>query len=254
MIKNNFSFVCGVLLGLAGWLATSARAETPTLYATMIANSHLQCMASKVMGRVYGNLGMRMEVLPMPAKRALAYSSSGQADAELLRLEGFSKQYPDLLPVPEPYLGFSGVAFSGPVVGTISGWKDLRAYRVGVVRGVRYSNEGTEGMERILANDLPQLFDLLEKGRVSVVVTSRVSGSVEVARRGLTPSIVVNGQPLYERPLYHYVHRDHAALIPLLDAEIRRMKASGELQAITDQALDELLLNAQTGGLSECTQ
>jgi len=42
----------------------------------------------------------------------------------------------------------------------------------------------------------------------------------------------VNEPPLVVVPLYHYLNRRHAALVPLITAELRAMRESGEIDRI----------------------
>ncbi|RRJ84123.1 hypothetical protein D0544_03105 [Aestuariirhabdus litorea] len=204
----------------------------------MVADTPMQMIAERVMTQVYERLNLALTPVPLPAKRALQAADSGQVDAELLRVADIVTRYTNLLRVPEPYLMMQAMAFSRAGFPPIRRWEDLKPYRVGVMRGVHYSAQATEGMDRLIANDMEQLFDLLQKGRVDLVVTAKLNGAIEMRQRS-GPPLMMHPTPLYEAPMYHFMNRRHGALVDALSREIADLKASGQLQRWVDEAVVE---------------
>ncbi|WP_426416490.1 substrate-binding periplasmic protein [Aestuariirhabdus sp. LZHN29] len=230
------------VIGLLLLLSASARGQDMRI--AMVADAPMQLIACRVMEKVYARLNLALEPVPLPGKRALQASNSGDVDGELLRISAIKQRYSNLVQVPESYLMMQGMVFSRAGLPPMSRWQDLAPYRVGVVRGVHYSREGTEGMNRIVASDVPQLFDLLDRGRVDLIVTAKLNGAIEMLRRP-EASFVLHPIPLFEEPLYHFLHREHRALVPGLDREIRALKSSGELERWVDEAIAETALSTR---------
>ena len=118
----------------------------------------------------------------------------------------------------------------------IKHWQELAPYQVGIIRGIRYAEIGTSGMEVTYAQDTPHLFKLLEFDRVQIVIDTRADGEEELDKREkLKQQVKVISSPLYSAALYHNLHKRHANLIPMLDRIVKEMKHSGELDRLLSQ-------------------
>jgi ABC-type amino acid transport substrate-binding protein len=178
----------------------------------------------------------------MPTQRSLVESSNGLIDGELVRIHKVGELYPTLLRVPTPYTFFESTAFSKiPDVLPDTGWRGLKDYRVGMVRGMKHAEWGLRDIESVVAvNITKQLFDMLEFGRIDIAVTSRISGLYFIKNFDLQPLHIVK-PPLQNHDLYHYLHEKNAHYIPILDETIRAMKETGELVKLKEKYIAELL-------------
>ena len=75
----------------------------------------------------------------------------------------------------------------------------------------------------------------VERGRADVALTNTVDGLMVLNKLGIDNVIPIE-KPLAVLDLFHYIHADHKDLIPIIDAKIKEMKASGELTKIIKDA------------------
>lgn len=189
----------------------------------------------KIVQAAYDELGINVTFRALPAAEALRQSNAGEADAELQRINGITDRFANLVQVPIPINVIYGVAFSVDYRFPVDGWHSLRPYRIGIVRGILFSEEQTRHMEVQVAENYEELFRLLHAGEVDVVVVPRIQALAHLRRTGDDRVVQMDGvlEMLF---LYHYVHRDHADLVPGLTAAFKRLLQSGETRRVHQAA------------------
>lgn len=229
-------FVLVFVLTATAWaLPASSTAKSAVI--SVIANEPTHELAKPVVREAYRRIGYTVTFDPLPARRALEWANDGVTDGDLARIAGTEKQFPNLIKISPPVSHFRGVAFATNVVRPISGWKDLKGLSIGIVRGIRYSEIGTEGMNPISTNDMTHLFKLLKLGRIDVAVAVLDAGRIEIRRNYPDAGIRPIGDPLHAAPLYHYIHVKNGHLVQKLEAALREMEADGEIEALREKAL-----------------
>lgn len=231
--------VCAmVVLSATAWSIPASTAAKPVVI-SVIANEHTHELAKPVVREAYRRIGRAVKFDPLPARRALEWANDGVTDGDLARIAGTEKPFPNLIKLSPPVFHFSGVAFATKVVRPISEWKDLKGLSIGIVRGIRYSEIGTEGMNPIPTNDMTHLFKILKLGRIDVAVAVLEAGRIEIRRNYPDAGIHPVGEPLLVAPLYHYIHVKNGHLVQKLEAALREMEADGEIEALREKALKE---------------
>jgi ABC-type amino acid transport substrate-binding protein len=239
MTRRQAVRVC-LLLGTA----CAVRAEEP---ATSLRLARLEAVPDQTVGAellraVYRHLGIRVEFVDLPAKRALLESSSGHIDGEVQRVPDVAREYPTLLPVREPINFIEPTAFVKRRGISVDGWASLRPYIVGIVRGVGSSERGTKDLPRVeRANDMDALMKMLSTDRIDVAVNDRFSGLLVNKRLGLDAQLQPLSPPLQHIDLYHFLHERHRELVPRVEAQIRSMRSSGELERLREELTEEML-------------
>lgn len=231
-----------ILLALAIALgAGAAFAQQPatprSVTISAIENEHTHELALAVVREAYRRIGYSVLFDFLPGRRALQWAGSGVTDGDLARIAGTEEKFPGLIRISTPVITFTGVAFTMKVTKNIQRWEDLQGLRIGVVRGIRYSEIGTRGMDRILVKDMTQLFNLLKAGRIDAAVATLDAGRIEIHRHFRDTGIHVLGEPLHVAPLFHFVHVKNKALVPELEAMLREMEARGEIDALREKQL-----------------
>lgn len=233
-----------ILLTILPAPALSAEAEedaAPLVVISAIENEHTHALAKEVVRRAYRRLGYRVRFDDLPAQRALEWADSGITDGDLARIAGTEQKFPQLIPVPVPVISFQGVVFTKNTTGTIEQWADLAGLTIGIIRGIRYAELGTRGMEPLLAKDMTHLFTLLDENRIDVAVAVRNAGLIEISRHFPASAIHVIGLPLYSGSLYHFVNRKNRDLVAPLTEILGTMARTGELDRIHAASLKNLL-------------
>ncbi len=174
----------------------------------------------------------------MPAERALHTSNSGKIDGEVFRIVNVHKRFTNLVMVPTPINVLEGIAFvKDRHIVINNGWESLSNYKIGGQVGVKFVERGTKDMNRYLVDTNEQLFHMLDRGRVDVAVAAYVNGIKAIKKLELT-SVKALQPSIQTYPLYHYLHKKNADLVPKLDKVLREMKRSGRIDQIRNEYID----------------
>lgn len=189
---------------------------------------------------VFRRIGVEADVeLNLAAGRAIRLAGQGVDDGLTARVAGLEKEYPDLIRVPEKVFDNDFVAASlGPGFATTD-WDTLKPHHVGYILGwVVFENNLPPVRELTLAKDSTQLLSLLKSGRIEVLLHERWQALWHARQMGMTIRILE--PPLASVPMFMYLHRRHAALVPRIAAELAAMKADGSYRAIAERAFGGL--------------
>lgn len=193
----------------------------------------------RIILEAFRRIGVPVRLVRLPSERALKNAEQGIDDGSYVRIAGLSSQYPNLIMVPEPMSEFSFTAFTRDPALKTAAWADLRARRTGIVTGWKLAEQNLAGAPHISrVRDEDALFALLDKGRVEVVVSSLYSGREVLLNRGYN-NVRALSPPLAVLPMHLYMHKKHAALVPLLAQALRQMRQDGSLKRLMAQGLQE---------------
>lgn len=222
-------------LGCAVLGVLPARAQVQALPAmnvsTLVGEDPAAVISELVLREAYRRLGRKLVVHQLPGERSLVYANEGRMDGELYRKLGLDRDYPNLLIVPVPLLTFELVIFSRGTSFVVHGWESLRPYTLGFVRGNKIAQENTQGMKVEPVPTMQQAFEKLVMGRTDLVLGHRASG-MAVVRSQQLEGIMVLEPPLASFPVYHYLNKKHAALVPELTRVLKQMQADKTIDRI----------------------
>ena len=190
-------------------------------------------ISMQVLKEAYAEIGIDVEYMPLPGERSLRTSNAGKVDGEVFRIANVQKRYKNLLVVPTSINVLQGIVFSKTHDFRVDGWKSLEPYKIGTQVGIKFVERGTEGMNRIMVDTNQQLFRMLDSDRVDVAVVAYANGIKALSKLKLT-TIRTLKPAVQEYPLYHYLHKKHADLVPLLDAELQKLHKSGRIKEIRE--------------------
>ena len=234
-------YLFGMVLTLL-WIGI-AGAQQPLIF-TQIVDTPDQAIGAVIVKAAYKKLGIPVKFEILPGKRALAESSRGRADGEVHRIIEIGDDYPTLLRVPTPINYIEPSVFSKKHEFEVTQCAALQSYQIGIVRGVKHSQLCTQGMENVIAgDDLTGVMRMLNAGRVDLLITARINGLL-MAKELKFEAIKALSPPLSRIWAYHYLHKSHKDLVPIIDKVFKAMQESGELKALREQAVQELLQHA----------
>lgn len=196
-----------------------------------------QEVGRRVLPKIYENIGIEIAIEPLPAPRAQHKAFSGEKAGEIMRIWTYGDENTNTVRVPTPYYYLETMPFilRGRDV-VIEDKADLAKYHLSKVRGVKHTDNITRGLKGVYeVNNTKRMFTLLRNGRVDAVLTNAFDGQLLIAKFGYD-NIIPTGKVLARLDLYHYIHKDHQHLVPLVDQEIRRLKQNGELAKLIDEA------------------
>lgn len=199
-----------------------------------IVDSPLTDMGMHILKDAYHRLGIEVAFRLLPGARALKSSNVGVTDGELFRVDGMSERYPNLIEVPVPIARTDFVVFTRLPPFALSGYSSLKSFSVAFRQGMKIVERGTAHMERYMVSDPNQAFRMLDRGRVDIVIENRLTGLKVMREMGIR-NVSILDPPLDDEPLYHYLHKSHAALVPKLAAVLEEMHRDGEIQRLKNE-------------------
>jgi hypothetical protein len=224
------------------WTAI-ASAQQPLTF-TQIVDTPDQAIGAVIVKAAYEKLDIPVKFVILPGKRALVESSQGRADGEVHRIVEIGDEYPTLLRVPTHINYIEPSVFSKRHEFDVTDCAALQGYQIGIVRGVKHSQLCTQDMKNVfVGDDLTGVMRMLNAGRVELLITARINGLLMAKGLGLD-AIKPLSPPLSRFWVYHYLHERHKKLVPSIDAIFKAMQASGELEALREQAVQQLMQNA----------
>ena len=229
-----------ILLCCAGSTLPARAAGDEVLVIAHIPGSADAHAGRAVLEEAYKRLGIAVEFRGFSAAAALEASNSGEADAELQRIDGISRTFKNLVQIPIPVNYIQGLAFSQQYNFPVKGWYSLKPHRIGIVKGILFAERGTEGMDVAVAATYAELIGWIEKGRVDVGVMPRIGGLLAIKRSGAKRCREMAGI-LETFLVYHYVHRSHADLVGRLGPILKEMLLDGTTREIREAAYKKLL-------------
>jgi polar amino acid transport system substrate-binding protein len=164
-------------------------------------------------------------------ERSAVLANEGTTDGDVGRSSGLEKTYPNLVQVPEPIFLYAPTAFSYQRFDVTGGWESLRGHTVCIRRGLRQTEQRTRELQRQILADEATILRMLAAGGCDVAVMERNNGLARAAMAA-DPPLLRLLPPMEVMPLYIYLHKSHAALVPKLSAALRQMRADGSMQRL----------------------
>lgn len=226
------------LSGLLPDLALSQNSKLLQI-STLIEKDPATKIAERIMEIAYRRLGMSMNVHYLPGERSLRSANNGEMDAELYRKLGMDRDYPNLVIVPVPLMTYEIVIFTNGTNFVVNGWESLRPYTIGFVKGIKIIEQNTIGMKLESAPTVRQAFQKMLLGRSDIVVSNRISGQAVLDEIKQT-DITVLTPPLATFPVFHYLNKKHAALVPALTEVLQKMQKDKTIEGIQNAVLAEM--------------
>lgn len=212
-----------------------------SFFITGIENEQTHAMAKEVLKEAYRRLGYEIKYEFLPGKRSLIMANSGESDGDIARIKGTEKAFRHLVPVPIPIIWFKGVVFTKKINKNIKDWYDLKGLKIGIIRGIRYSEIGTQDLSPLFADDMTHLFKLLDQDMIQVAIATQNAGRLEINRNHKGSDIHVIGEPLFSAPLYHFVNMKNKSIVLQLNLVLQDMEQHGEIKKILVSTFTKML-------------
>lgn len=177
---------------------------------------------------VYKRAGLTADFKPLPHNRSVFSANEGIVDGDVGRVPSIEENNPNLLRVNVKLMDLNGAAYT--LHAEIGNYDEslLRKYRVGYVLGVKWPQAVLDGREAITAPNYAALFEMLLDGRIDLALATEASADSvfnELQSRAknirrLLPSV-------FSAPIYHYVHKKNAEIVPRLEQAIKEINEEG---------------------------
>lgn len=220
-------------------LCLSSGLSARTLHFSALEGTVNTDISELVLKEAYARLGIKINVRRYPGDRSLRYSNRGDTDGELFRIDNINFKYQNLVKVSVPVNEMEAVAYSKRDDIKASGWSSLLPYKVGIRKGVKFSEYGTKLMKPYVVNLNQQLVSILLKGKVDLIVLSRGNG-LEMIKKFKSPEIKAIEPPIQKYSLFHYLHKKNSYLVPGLEKVLGEMEAEGFIKNLRKSVLEKV--------------
>jgi polar amino acid transport system substrate-binding protein len=171
----------------------------------------------------YKYLNIKVEFIELPSVRSLWVANNGMVDGIESKIAGIDKIYPNLLMIKVPTKFSSLFVCTKKANVEVNGWESLRAYRIAYLRGIKIIEEKLQGFQIEGVTTIQQAFMMLDHDRVDVLIAD-IYQTIEILPN--YPSIKMLSPAIDSFPVYHYVHKKHADLVPKLEIIFEELLAS----------------------------
>lgn len=179
-----------------------------------------------LLSKSFAKIDTSIDIIHQPAERSLFSVSKGDTDGDFLRIAEIGEYYPNLIQVPVVLHNMEFVVFTKDINITIdNGWDSLAPYEIGIINGWKILEDRVPKTSKgiFLANQEQQLFTMLDKGRVDVVVYAKEFG-LEVIKQLNLQDITIIDQPLLIKNMFLFLNKKHQSIIPSLTQAIEDTK------------------------------
>nr|WP_315227584.1 transporter substrate-binding domain-containing protein [uncultured Albidiferax sp.] len=203
--------------------------------------SPLSDIAEAVVREAIKRSGLQAEYKRMPLLRSVAMANEGSLDGELMRIVDVGKNFPDLVLVPTPVVMADVALYSMDEAVAKLPRAEQRKRKVGLTRGTLMLVKHSQGMDVIDTQSISTAFEMLANRRFDMTMLIFLDAEPEIARKGIKD---VYRRPHYwaSEPLYFYLNKKHAALVPRIDAALVGMQKEGVIKKIFRDKLAELAI------------
>lgn len=195
----------------------------PLTVASSVNSSAMTRMIEQRLKTAYQALGYQLKVQYLPAGRSLIMSNKGDFDGELFRIQSITEQYPNLLRVPVVLTQLELFAFvRQPAAINFQQWQQNQKLRIGYVRGFKMAEQYHCRGQKIAVTTTEQAVAMLQQGKVDILLDDLAS--VVQITGALDDNSPIRQLPavLTRQALYHFLHKQHQALLLPLAAELQK--------------------------------
>ncbi|WP_096702144.1 transporter substrate-binding domain-containing protein [Magnetospirillum sp. 15-1] len=179
-----------------------------------------------------------LEVIPA-SSRGIKLADDGIIDGLTGRVAGLEREYPNLVAVPERMFVNDFVACTLPGGKPPADWAATAPFSVAYVIGWQIFEHNLPPVRQLTTvKDSAHLLGLLRAGRVELILHER--WQILWLARELNIALVCAEPPLAKVPMFIYLNRRHAGMVPALADILRRMKSDGSYEAIASRVFGGL--------------
>ncbi len=222
------------------FLFTSSLGAQERLVLSRIEGDFIEVYVEKILSEAYRRIGIQVEYKQFPPKRSLLTSNQGLTDGEMIRIKGIEKEFPNLLMVASPVTSIEIVVFTKNQIFRVNGWQSLKPYRIAIVRGILVVEIGTKNMNTFSFNTMGKALHLVGLEKYDITILPRIDGLGHLKQLNI-PNIEILEPPVARVDLYHYLHKRHEKLIPVITESLRIMNQDGTVKSMRDQFITELM-------------
>ena len=189
-----------------------------------------------IIHEIFNRLNIPIYIRHVQSASSLKNVNKGRDDGVIARVKGLEKKLTNLIRVPEKVFEVEFVSFSNNKNIKIKTWDDLKDYNVAYIKGWKiFDNKVTVYKSLVKAKNMTQLFKLLQKKRVDIILSQRIVSQAVMKKMNYFPHV---HHPLTTREMFIYMHKKNNALVPKISSEIKRIKKNGTYKKIYEKNIN----------------
>lgn len=192
----------------------------------------LASLAQAVLRQAYARLDIEFSPRVLPLRRALLMAENGELDGDLMRNASVLQGSPALLKIRVPVaIAVYSAYRRGNCPARIS-LEELGQTRVAYFRGIRSIEMLLPEHALVAANNSSDALRHVQQGVTEYAVGMQLESDLLLASQSGQASLCRVVEPVATQPLFHALHKRHAALQPRLEAVLAEMERQGETARI----------------------
>ncbi|WDE12603.1 substrate-binding periplasmic protein [Thalassomonas haliotis] len=183
----------------------------------------------RVVTQAYNNIGYQVEIVKMPAKRAIHEAVYGDwVDGEVGRTALAGELMTNYTPIDVPLgtLEIYAYFLKDRLKATLnaSDWLSLSGYRVASIRGFIILTQllKKHQLDFQLVTHPAQAFEMLLRQRVDLVILAAPIAE-QMLKRKQFQQVTSSMKPIEKINIYHYLHNKHQAIVPALTLSLSQL-------------------------------
>lgn len=189
-----------------------------------------------VLKEMFLRIGKNATTILLPSERSLINANTGINDGNVARIKGMEKKYKNLIIVPEKMIDYEFVAFTKNKSIKLDNWQSLKNYNIAYITGWKIFEKNVRQYKSLVkTQNAVQLFELLNKDRVDIILYDRWSGVWRAKQ--FSNKIHYIAPPIVTKNVYLYLHKKHRGIIGKLVKSLKSMKKDGTYQRMFNQTL-----------------
>lgn len=221
-----------ILLVLGGVVAAQQPAKLPShIVLGTVMDSREVDVGINVLREAYRRAGITVEIRRYAGDTALRKANAGEIAGDVHRIDGIGEAWPNLVQVPIPINYFEIAVYSrNPQFHPVA-WRDLKNMQLGIVRGVVAVEASARDLNVHKVDSYDELFRLVGKNEVDAIAVPVVAFDERTELHG-NPAGLVRNTVMDSYLLYHYLNRNYAHLVPVIQPILRQMLSDGSIARI----------------------
>lgn len=222
-------------------LGQSQPASLPALRIGRVeTSSQVTDMAIAVLDAAYKKLGVQVEYVPYPLRRAALMMSKGELDGEVMRIRDYELTAKSLIRIKVPVNFLNIMIFSAPPCPQIRAWDDLKTLKTGYQRGVLLFERKLIKSQSKDYTTYDDIFNGILRKEVNVGVGFSIEG--DLAFKKEPPNMLCKASTeIPAEPLYHYLDGRHRGIAKRLENVLQEMEKRGQIRSILDKKRQDFL-------------
>lgn len=230
-------FLVAILLASATALASGNNLVLNTVAKAPLNTADKSGFMDRISIELFSRAGFSLRTVRIPAERGLKNVNAGIDDGEMSRIKGLSKVYENIVRVPEKIMDWEFVVFCRKDLKLGQGWEALKDKTVAIINGWKILERKVPArVELTRVRNASQLFTLLKKDRVDLVVYEKWSGLKILADKKMS-NYEARYPALEKKEMFIYLNKKHKHLINKLAGILKKMKQDGLYNKIYQQTL-----------------